>query len=246
MKINLVSGRRAKNDEMEERLNRYMDLMKLEVGPEDVNCLLNVFFKTCASFHLVTARGNGSKSTFSCPGYYQEMVCKHVALIDMLFDYSFKILEIFVDECTEFRRRKGGQKQDEAPSKKNGWDGMICGDLEDSDGSEMTSQRDCERYVQERAMSMTGSEAPLAGEAMNVRTIPTPGRRKIGEGYSVDSAAPTFIGDGKMGRARSQSRGVYAMGSPRTNTSRFFSTKDDTEETETESVRMDNTAAVSS
>ena len=62
---------------------------------------------------------------------------------------------------------------------------------------------------------------------------------------TVDSAAPTFIGDGKMGRARSQSRGIYAMGSPRTNTSRFFSTKDDTEETETESVRMDNTAAVS-
>ena len=31
LKIDLASGRRAKNEEMEERLNCYMELMKLEV-----------------------------------------------------------------------------------------------------------------------------------------------------------------------------------------------------------------------
>ena len=46
---------------------------------------------------------------------------------------------------------------------------------------------------------------------------------------SEDSGAPTNIGDGKMGRARSQSRGIYAMDAPRTNMSRFFSMSDDME-----------------
>ena len=55
MKIDLASGRRAKNEEMEEQLNRYMELMDLEVRPEDVKC--DAFFKTHASFHFVAARG---------------------------------------------------------------------------------------------------------------------------------------------------------------------------------------------
>ena len=38
MKIDLASGRRAKNEVLEERLNQYMDLMDLEVRPEDVKC----------------------------------------------------------------------------------------------------------------------------------------------------------------------------------------------------------------
>ena len=38
MKIDLESGRGARNDEMKECLNLYVDLMKLEVRPEDVTC----------------------------------------------------------------------------------------------------------------------------------------------------------------------------------------------------------------
>ena len=122
MKIDLVSAWRAKKEQMEERLNRYMDLMKLEVRLEDVKCDTKAFFKTCTSFHLVTARGDGSKSTCLCPGCYQEMICEHVAWMNMLYDYSFKIPKKFVDECAEFRcwvgRRRGGQRRDEVPSKK--------------------------------------------------------------------------------------------------------------------------------
>ena len=36
MKIDLEIGRRAKNEELEDRLNRYMNLMKLDVTPEEV------------------------------------------------------------------------------------------------------------------------------------------------------------------------------------------------------------------
>ena len=46
MRIDLASGRRAKNEEFEERLNRYMDLMDLEARPEDVKCEAKAFFKT--------------------------------------------------------------------------------------------------------------------------------------------------------------------------------------------------------
>ena len=45
-KIDLGSGRRAKIEEMEERLNRYMELMKLDVRPKDVKCDPKAFFKT--------------------------------------------------------------------------------------------------------------------------------------------------------------------------------------------------------
>ena len=102
MKIDLASGRRAKNEELETRLNRYMDLMDLEVRPEEVKCEAKSSFKTCSSFHLVTARGDGSKSTCSCPRYHQDMVCEHAALMDMLFDGSFEIQEKFVVSMRSF------------------------------------------------------------------------------------------------------------------------------------------------
>ena len=41
---------------MEQRMKRFMDLMNMEVRPEDVTCEEKVFFKTYSSFHLVTAR----------------------------------------------------------------------------------------------------------------------------------------------------------------------------------------------
>ena len=121
MKIELESGRRAKNAKKEERLKRFMELMNTEVKPEDLKCESKLFFKTYASFHLVTAR-DGVKATCSCPTYYQDMVCEHVALMDMLYDGLFHIQVKFVDECAEFRkrvgRRKGGQKEDEETTTK--------------------------------------------------------------------------------------------------------------------------------
>ena len=69
---------------------------------------------------------------------------------------------------------------------------MIWGDLEDSKESEMTSKtRVFKRYVQASGSSVTGSESSLAGEVINVRTIPIPGWRKITEGNSEDSDTPT-------------------------------------------------------
>ena len=49
---------------MEMRMNRYMELMKLDVRPEDVKCDAKTLFKTYTSFHLVAARCDGSKSFF--------------------------------------------------------------------------------------------------------------------------------------------------------------------------------------
>ena len=110
----------------------------------------------------------------------------------------------------------------------------------------MTSLRDFERYGQERGSSVTGSEVSFTRKVTNKGTIPIPGWRKITEGDSEDSGAPTYIGDGKMGRAGSRSRGLNAMGVPRTNMSRFFSTSDDMEGTESEGINTVNTVAVSS
>ena len=64
MKIDLENGRRAKSDEMEQRMKRFMDLMNMEVNPAEVTCEAKVFFKTYSSFHLGTAR-DGFKSTCS-------------------------------------------------------------------------------------------------------------------------------------------------------------------------------------
>ena len=50
MKINLESGRRAKNEELEDRLKRFTDLMNLEVKSEDVTCATNVFSKRVHRF----------------------------------------------------------------------------------------------------------------------------------------------------------------------------------------------------
>ena len=103
LKIELGSGRRAKSAEMEDRLKRFMDLMDKEVKLEDVTYDSKVFFKTCSSFPLVTAR-DGVKATCSCPAYYQDMVCEHGALMDMLHDGMFHIPEKSVEECAQFRK----------------------------------------------------------------------------------------------------------------------------------------------
>ena len=113
---------------MEGRLKRFMELMSTEVKPEDATCESKLFFKTYASFHLVSVH-DGAKATCSCPAYYQDMVREHVALMEMLYDPLFHIPEKFVEECAEIRRRvgrrKGGQKEDEETTKKKVWDVMI-------------------------------------------------------------------------------------------------------------------------
>ena len=84
------------------------------VRPEEGKCDVKAFFKTYATFHLVTARGDGSKTFCTCPGYHQDMVCEHAMLLDMLYYCSLQIPEKFVEECAAFRRRvgrlKGGAK----------------------------------------------------------------------------------------------------------------------------------------
>ena len=74
-------------------------------------------------------------------------------------------------------------------SKKTGWDVMICGDMDDTDDSEMMPQRYAESDVQDS--SVTGNDASLLGEVLNVRKIPTPGWRKLTEGESDQSGAST-------------------------------------------------------
>ena len=66
----------------------------------------------------------------------------------------------------------------------------------------------------------------------------------IGEVDSEDSAATTYVSDGKMGRAKT-SKGIYAMGAPRTDMSRFFSQCDDTEEIETDCGSIESMEVVS-
>ena len=83
MKIDLETGRRARSSEMEERLKIYLQLMDEEVKQEDVKCCAKLFFKSYSSFHLVTA-SDGVKARCSCPAYYQDMVCEHTALMDVL------------------------------------------------------------------------------------------------------------------------------------------------------------------
>ena len=103
MKIDLETGRRVRSSEMEERLKIYLQLMDEEVKPEDVKCVAKLFFKSYSSFHLVTAF-DGVKARCSCLAYYQDMVCEHVALMDMCYDGLFHISENFEEECAEFRR----------------------------------------------------------------------------------------------------------------------------------------------
>ena len=134
LKIDLSAGRRAKSSELEERMERYKDLMHREVTPEDVQCDPRTFFKTCSSFHLVTAC-DGAKVTCSCPGYYQHMACEHADLMDMLYDRSFKVPERFAEECAEFGKQLDErrvctalqQAENEKKGKKNEWDVIICG-----------------------------------------------------------------------------------------------------------------------
>ena len=110
-------------------MQRYKDLMFMELTPEDVDCEPKKFFKTCSSFHLVTAC-DGAKAKCSCTGYYQHMVCEHAMLMDMLYDRSFKVPERFEEECVEFRkrvgRRKGAQQAEtEKKLKKNEWNVRV-------------------------------------------------------------------------------------------------------------------------
>ena len=91
---------------MEERLKIYLQLMEEEAKLEDVKCCAKLFFKSYSSFHLVTA-SDGAQARYSCPAYYQDMVCEHAALMDMCYDVLFHIPEKFVEECAEFRRRTG-------------------------------------------------------------------------------------------------------------------------------------------
>ena len=61
-KIELENRRGAKNEEMEEHMKQFMDLMNTEVKQEEITCEAKLFFKTYTSFHLVTA-SDGLKST---------------------------------------------------------------------------------------------------------------------------------------------------------------------------------------
>ena len=90
MKIDVGAGRRAAtSQELQERMQRFKDLMFTELTPEDVQSEPKKFFKTCSSFHLVTAC-DGAKAKCSCTGYYQHMGCEHAMLMDMLYDRSLK------------------------------------------------------------------------------------------------------------------------------------------------------------
>ena len=168
MKIDLESGRRAESDLLEERSNRYMESINLDVRPEQVRCSAKDFFKTMASLHLVTISEDGHKAMCSCCGYYQNLICEHVALADMIGDISFEIPQKYVEKSAKFRRRigrrKGGQKQDDIPSTK-GWDVMICGDMESSDESE-TTFRNIRKSFKNREVSVTGCEPSSVAEAM--------------------------------------------------------------------------------
>ena len=123
-----------------------MELMSLDVKPGEVRCSAKDFFKTYASIYLVTVCGDGLKSTRSCCGYYQSMVCKHGALVDMIGNISFEIPARYDEKCADFRRRvwreNGGQKQDDVSKQTTGikMDGMlICGEMERSDESKTMS-----------------------------------------------------------------------------------------------------------
>ena len=80
---------------MEGRLKHYMELMDKEVKPINVKCEAKLIFKAYSSFHLVTVR-DGVKATCSCPTFYQDMICEHAALMDMLYDGLFHIPVKFV------------------------------------------------------------------------------------------------------------------------------------------------------
>ena len=71
MKINIEGGRRLKNQLLEERLECFITFMEEEkVKQENVRCPAKKFFKTCASFHVVTVISDGSKGKFSCSDYF--------------------------------------------------------------------------------------------------------------------------------------------------------------------------------
>ena len=63
MKNNLERCRRVMNALFKEHLNCYMELMSLDVKPEEVRCSAKEVFKTFELFHLVTVHSDGRKST---------------------------------------------------------------------------------------------------------------------------------------------------------------------------------------
>ena len=107
-----------------------------------------------------------------------------------------------MEECAAFRRRvgrrKGGQREDEEVSKKSRWNVMICGDLDESDGSECVFQRDFDKQVQERDTSVMASESAIGEGVTRSQLIPTPGWRNVTKGDSDMSGASTFRVNGEI------------------------------------------------
>ena len=203
MKIDVGAGRRAATSaELQERMQRFKDLMFTELTLEDVQSDPKKIFKTCSSFHLVTAC-DGAMAKCSCTGYYQHMVCEHAMLMDMLYDRAFKVPDRFEEECAEFRkrvgRRKGAQQEEiDKKVKKSEWDVIICGGLDESEEEEAQSVREVERIVKTGDGGTSGYEDSSGGE--KVGTILTPAWRKI-EGTDTElSGESTYASDGKMGR----------------------------------------------
>ena len=96
------------------------------------------------------------------------MACEHAALMDMLYDRSFKVLERYVEECAEFRkrvgRRKGGQQtDDERKVKKKEWDVIICGGGDETDEEESMSAWEFDRIVDRRGGGVSDSQASPGG-----------------------------------------------------------------------------------
>ena len=249
MKIDVGAGRRAAtSQELQERMQRFKDLMFTELTPEDVQSEPKKFFKTCSSFHLVTAC-DGAKAKCSCTGYYQHMGCEHAMLMDMLYDRAFKVPDRFEEECAEFRkrvgRRKGVQQEEtEKKGKKSEWDVIICGGLDESEEEEEQPVREFERIVKTGDGGTYGYEDSSGGEKAG--KILTPAWRKI-EGTDTElSGESTYASDGKMGRWMPppyRPRGQYAMGAPRTDMSHCFKTW--VPDTETESSEWEQGGRVS-
>ena len=153
------------------------------------------------------------------------MVCEHAALMDMLYDRSFKVPERYVEECAEVRKRAGRWKgvheaENERKVKKNEWDVIICGGGDETDEEEPTCAREFDRIVDRRGGGLSDSQISSGGEVLNSGMIPTPSWRKVDGMESELSSASTYLSDGKMGRWTSvpyMPRGQYAMGAPRAN-----------------------------
>ena len=119
---------------------------------------------------------DGVKTRCSCPGYYQDMICEHAALMDMCYDVLFHIPEKFEEECASFRRRTGrrrgvNKEQEESKTKKKkGWEVMICGGEDESDELESLSTKRYEQFTEDIGPALTGMGGVGAGAAMDQAT----------------------------------------------------------------------------